>query len=144
VRTSPTFFVFALHASFAIEKLHRSGVLTEMTFRSTVPGYLHLETSKQVHGDNFETVLRDSETYSILGGWYLSPWSRSILEDNAIDGLILDTTWHVLRQYVTALIMAVYCKVGVPLGFSFGVAETVELYQQQYTSFAEVFAIDLR
>jgi hypothetical protein len=40
--------------------------------------------------------------------------------------------------------MAVYCDVGVRLGFSFGIAETVELYQQQYTTFAELFAIDLR
>jgi hypothetical protein len=107
-------------------------------------GYLHLVIGKQVHGDNFETVLRDGEKHSILGGWYLSPWSCSILEDNAIDGLIPHTTWHVLRQYVTALVMAVYCNVGVPVGFSFGVAETVELCQQQYTAFAELFAIDMR
>jgi hypothetical protein len=72
VGTSPTFFVFALHASFAIEKPHRSGVITEMTLRSTVPGYLHLEIRRQVHGDNFETVLRDGEKYPILGGWYHS------------------------------------------------------------------------
>jgi hypothetical protein len=57
----PTLFVFALHASFVIEKPHRSDVLTEMRFRSTVPKYLHLEIGKQVHGDNFETVLRDGE-----------------------------------------------------------------------------------
>jgi hypothetical protein len=97
-----------------------------------------------VHGANFETILRGGEKCSILGGWYLSPWSRSILEDNVIDGLILDTMWQVLRQSVTALVMAVYCNVGVPLGFSFGVAETVELYQQQYAAFAELFAIDTR
>jgi hypothetical protein len=97
-----------------------------------------------VHGDNFETVLSDDEKYSIMGGWYLSLWSRSILEDDAIDGLILDTMWHVLCQYVTALVMAIYCNVGVPLGFSFGVTETVKLDQQQYAAFAEFFAINLR
>jgi hypothetical protein len=57
-RRPPTFFVFALHASFAIENSHRSGVSTEITFQSTVPGYLQLEIGKQVHGDNSETVLR--------------------------------------------------------------------------------------
>jgi hypothetical protein len=40
--------------------------------------------------------------------------------------------------------MAVYGNVGVPLGFSFDVAETTELYQQQYIAFAELFAIGLR
>jgi hypothetical protein len=115
-----------------------------MIFPSTVPGYLHLEIGKQVHGDRFETVLRDGEKYSILGWWSLSPWSRLILEDKAIDQLILDTTWHALRQYVAALVLAVYGNVGVLLGFSFDVAETVELYRQQYIAFAELFAIDLR
>jgi hypothetical protein len=43
-----------------------------------------------------------------------------------------------------ALVMAVYCNVGIPLGFSFGVAETVELYQQQCPAFADLFVIDLR
>jgi hypothetical protein len=40
--------------------------------------------------------------------------------------------------------MAICSNVGVPLGFSIGVAENMELYQQQYTAFAELFAIDLR
>jgi hypothetical protein len=42
---------------------------------------------------------------------------------------MLDMTWHVLRQYVTAIIMAAYCNVSVPLGFVFGAAEVVELYE---------------
>jgi hypothetical protein len=41
---------------------------------------------------------------------------------NTIDGLMLDTTWHVLTQYVTSLLMLVYEKVAAPLGFAFGVS----------------------
>jgi hypothetical protein len=44
---------------------------------------------------------------------------------------------------VTAIIMAVYCNVGIPLAFAFGVAETKELYEQLYTAFTRLFGIDL-
>jgi hypothetical protein len=57
---------------------------------------------------------------------------------------MLDTTWRVLRQYVTAILMAVYRNVGIPHGFAFAVAETVELYQEHYTAFERLFTIDLR
>jgi hypothetical protein len=62
----------------------------------------------------------------------------------SIDGLMLDTTWHVLGQYVTSLLMAVYRNVAVPLGFAFGVAETVDLYNQHYGAFAQLFGIELQ
>jgi hypothetical protein len=62
----------------------------------------------------------------------------------SIDGLMLDTTWHVLRQYVTSLLMAVYRNVAVPLGFTFGVAETVDLYNQHYGAFAQLFGFELQ
>jgi hypothetical protein len=40
--------------------------------------------------------------------------------------------------------MAVYRNVAVPLGFAFGVAETVELYDQYYGAFAQLFCIELQ
>jgi hypothetical protein len=57
--------------------------------------------------------------------------------------MMLDTTWHVIRQDVTTIVMALYVNVGVPLGFAFGVAETMELYQQHDDAFTELFGIDL-
>jgi hypothetical protein len=39
--------------------------------------------------------------------------------------------------------MAVYCNVGVPLAFAFGVAETKGLYEQLYAEFMRLFQIDL-
>jgi hypothetical protein len=42
LRRPPTFFVFALHASFATDKRHQH-VLTEAAFLAAIPGYLHLD-----------------------------------------------------------------------------------------------------
>jgi hypothetical protein len=62
----------------------------------------------------------------------------------SIDGLMLDTTWHVLRQFVTSLLMAVYRNVAVPLGFAFGVAETVDVYDEHSGAFTQLFGIELQ
>jgi hypothetical protein len=118
-------------------------MVTQPAFCGGVPGYLHLEIGRMVRGDNFATLLREGEEYSILRGSYVSPWARSVLEDNEIDGLMLDTTWHVIRQYVTAILMAVFRNVGIPLAFAFGAAETLELYEPLYGLFVELFGIDL-
>jgi hypothetical protein len=142
-RGPPTLFIFALHDSFAAQRVPRALPIDERTFRGCVPGYLRLELGREVPGDCFEVVVRRDERYSILRGCYVSPWACSILRDNEIDGLMLDTTWHVLRQYVTAIVMAVYCNVGIPLAFAFGVAETKGLYEQLYAEFMRLFQIDL-
>jgi hypothetical protein len=47
------------------------------------------------------------------------------------------------RKYLTTIIMAVYRNVGVPLGFAFDTAESVELYEQHFGAFNHLFKIDL-
>jgi hypothetical protein len=39
--------------------------------------------------------------------------------------------------------MPVFRNAGIPLGFTFGVAETAELYEQHYAAFRELFDLDL-
>jgi hypothetical protein len=87
-------------------------------------------------------VHRVEEAFPILRGYYISPWSRSILQNNEIDGLMFDITWYVVRQYLTMIIMDIYCNVGIPLTFTFDVAETKELSEQLYMAFMKRFEID--
>jgi hypothetical protein len=61
-----------------------------------------------------------------------------------VDGLMLAKTWKVIRTYVTTVTMAVYRNVGLPLGFAFGAAETMEFYEQHFTAFNHLFGIYLR
>jgi hypothetical protein len=60
----------------------------------------------RIPSERFATVVRDGEEHSILRRYYVSPWVRSILQVNEIDGLMRDTTWHVLWRYVTAIIIS--------------------------------------
>jgi hypothetical protein len=138
-----TMFIFALETTFRKRLRHLRPCLCEATFCATVSGYLRLDLGTHLAQDSFETVDRNGERFSILRGLYISPWARAILADNEIDGLMLDTTWHIFRQYVTAILMAVFRNVGIPLGFAFGVAETAELYERHYAAFRELFGLDL-
>jgi hypothetical protein len=138
-QTARTGFTFALHHSLVIPRRSRI-VLSESTFLASIPGHFHLDIVLRVPGEPFEAVRHGDADYSLLRGWYMSPWAQL----NTINGLMLDTTWHVLREYVRSLLMAVYRNVAVPLGFTFGVAETVDLYDQHYGTFAQLFRIELQ
>ena len=89
-------------------------------------------------------TLEDTQ-HSIVSGIYISPFTESIMKDNKdiLDGLILDTTWHVLPYYVTSILMCSICNVGVPVAFCFGKGETASLYEYFFQSFAKYFGIEL-
>jgi hypothetical protein len=136
-------FIFVLHRCFTNPKRDRV-VMSECEFRAHISGCLHLDIGQWLWGDNeSERLIRSEDEFSILLGWYVSPWAQSILEKNSVDGLMLDTTWKVIHKYMTTIITAVYRNVGIPLEFAFGAAETVELYEQPFGAFNHLFGIDL-
>jgi hypothetical protein len=59
-----------------------------------------------------------------------------------VDELMFDMTWKVIRKYVTAIVMAVYRNVRIPLPFAFGLAEAIELYEQHDGAFMDLVGID--
>jgi hypothetical protein len=88
--------------------------MSEREFQAHIPGYLHLDIGQWLRGDDeFERPIRGEDEFSILRGWYVSTWAQPILERNSVDGLMLDTTWKVIRKYVTPIIMAVYRNMAV-------------------------------
>jgi hypothetical protein len=110
-------------------------------------GYLVLDLQQRRRGDD-KPAFMDPTTQtmgSITGGCYVHPWAASILRnpENHIDGLIMDTTWTVLRQFVTAIIVAVSHNTAIPLAFAFGPIECSELYEHFWTVFNEKFHINL-
>jgi hypothetical protein len=81
--------------------------------------------------------------YTVLSGVRLSALAAAALVNNEIDGLILDTTFNVIRQYHTAILLAIIHHVGLPLGFAFGLQESIDLYDHFYTTFRHKLGIDL-
>jgi hypothetical protein len=65
------------------------------------------------------------------------------MQQDEIDGLIMDTTVQFVRLSHAAVLMAVTRNVGIPLGVSFGPKESFEIYDRFYTLFDE-HGVDLR
>jgi hypothetical protein len=55
----------------------------------------------------------------------------------------MDTTWRVLRLYVTSILTVVIGNVGIPIAVSFGPVEDTALYETFYTTLMELFRFDL-
>jgi hypothetical protein len=96
--------------------------------------------------DKMQPFRIDETEFSIIGGCYIHRFASSILinrAQNKIAGLMMDTTWSVMSQYVTAFMVAVAYNTAIPLGFAFGPIETHNLYKNFYTMFKDRFQIDL-
>jgi hypothetical protein len=55
----------------------------------------------------------------------------------------MGTIWNVMGQYVTAMLMAVFYNIGIPLARAFVPGETRELCSIFSPSFLELFQVDL-
>lgn len=120
---------------------------TEQKFFEDNEGFIEFEISKKQYGDDKKTIHRSDGEYSILSGIYISPFAQSICSDSnsqLVHGLLMDTTWKTLPYYVTSILMASVCNVGIPLGFAFGPSEDSALYRSFYDKFEEVIGVDLR
>lgn len=116
-------------------------------FVSENQGYIKFIISEQADVDKgCFSIMRDDKKFSILGGIYISPFAESIfssINENIVDGLLMDATWKTIAGYVTSILMASICNVGIPVGFTFGPSESKELYELFYTEFASVINVDL-
>jgi hypothetical protein len=107
------------------------------------PGQLVLYLAVPQPDDNCHRVNHNDFEYSVLSGVWLNALPAAALVNNEIDGLILDTTFKVIRQYHTAILLAITHNVGLPLGFSFRLQESVDLYGHFYTTFRDERGINL-
>jgi hypothetical protein len=107
------------------------------------PGRLALYLAVPQPDDNRHQVNHNDFEYSVLSGVWLSALAAAALINSEIDGLLLDTTFKVIRQYHTAILLAIIHNVGLPLGFAFGPQESIDLYDYFYTTFRNELGIDL-
>jgi hypothetical protein len=111
-------------------------------------GHLTLEIQPLHRGDKLDKY-RDptsGEFYSIVGGCYVHRLAPSLLQShqrNKFKGLMLDTTWAIMQNYVTAILVAIAFNTAVPLAIAFGPIESFELYEKFYQVFKSKYNIDL-
>jgi hypothetical protein len=108
-----------------------------------LPGLLGLRLARPSVHDKLEPYTHNNTGYSILSGYWVSPLAESILRENEVDGLIMDTTFRVMRRYYTAILVAVRHNVGIPLAISFGPRESIEPYRMFYDVFDRGLHINL-
>jgi hypothetical protein len=93
----------------------------------SLPELLGLNLAPLSFGDYRKSYDHNATNYSVLSGYWVAPQARSILHNNEIDGLIMDTPFRVMRHYYTAILVAVSHNVGIPVAISFGPRESIEL-----------------
>lgn len=132
------------YTEFFVEKRKKKYENSQTKFMREVEGYLKFRITYNASKD-FDSIIIDENEVFVIDGVYISPYAKSILKDNAalVDGMMLDTTWKLMQNYVTSILVASVCNVSVPLGFSFGKAETKEQYQLLFSFFNSKLDIDL-
>jgi hypothetical protein len=79
----------------------------------------------------------------VLSGVWLSALGVATFANNELDGLILDTTFNVIRQYHPAILLAIIVNVRLPLVFSVALPESIELYDHFQITFRDEAWIDV-
>jgi hypothetical protein len=110
----------------------------------SLPRLLGLNRTLPSFGGCLESYDHNGTNYSVLSCYWVAPQVRSILLNNEIDGLMTDTSFRVMRQYYTAIPVAVNHNVGIPLAISFGPRESSELYDAFYQAFHREFGFKLK
>ena len=86
----------------------------------------------------------DKKEFHVLNGIYISNHAKSLLVNNdVVSVLLVDTTWKLMPNYVTSILMASVHNIGIPISFTFGIGETKSLYNLHINTFKEKFDIDL-
>ena len=68
---------------------------------------------------NYPKISYKSENWYIISGMYILPYAKSLVEDNQINGYLLDTTFLIMSYFDTSIIMASIFNTGMALGYSF-------------------------
>jgi hypothetical protein len=111
-----------------------------------IKGTLKLWVKQRWMNDQLEMIVHEGSSFSIVHGCWIHPNAPGILrqhEINKICCLMMDTTWSIMRQYVTAILIGISHNTAIPLAFSFGPVEDAEIYDTFLTAFRELFEINL-
>ena len=96
---------------------------------NTIKGYLLLNIIPvENNRKNLPKIEYNGILHYITSGVYLLPSCASILNENKLNGFLLDTTFRVLPYFTTSIIMGSKYNTGFALGYSFGPTEKSDYY----------------
>lgn len=93
-------------------------------------GFFNLLLTYKIFQLNLQSYCIGNLDYYIMSGIHIMNKARSLSNINQIqiDGLILDTTWMAIPQYVFSILNACFCNSSIPIAFAFGGGEIISLY----------------
>jgi hypothetical protein len=96
--------------------------------------------------DHFQVFTDAGVKYSINSCRWIHPLTASILREgntNCMTCMMLDTTWNIIHDYVTSILVAISRNIVIPLTFGFSSVEDFEIYNCFWTTFLDKFEINL-
>jgi hypothetical protein len=115
-------------------------------FQEKAGGALKLWIHPRWSRDHFQLFKDHNTKYSIIGGCWAHPLAAPILRNrelNRIACVMMDTTWSVMKDYVTAFLVGVSHNTAIPLAFAFGSIEDSNLYDCFFNFFYDKYQINL-
>jgi hypothetical protein len=101
-------------------------------FRTNGNGYRKLWLKRHWKRDHLDMLMREGIAHSIVSGCWIDSRASSILANgpgNRVSCRMIDTTWTILRRYVTAIFLAVSRSADISFAFAFGPIESAEFYE---------------
>ena len=114
------------------------------SLKKKVKSYFQLNVINITKRRRLTKFAHDKKEFHVLNGIYISNHAKSLLVNNdVVSVLLVDTTWKLMPNYVTSILMASVHNIGIPISFTFGIGETKSLYNLHINTFKEKFDIDL-
>jgi hypothetical protein len=125
---------------------HPSEGYNQSTFERKIGGFLKFWVKPRWQIDHLHAFNHEGVQMSIVSGCWVHPSAPSILQNasnNRITCLMADTTWAVMSDYVTAILVGISHNTAIPLAISFGPIEDSNIYEIFFNIFYGQFGVDL-
>lgn len=74
---------------------------------------------------------------------YIASFTSNAVMNIEVNGLILDTTWEILNNYVESLSTLIIQNMGMPIGLSFGPVEDFNIYNEFFHHFWNIYGYNI-
>lgn len=109
-------------------------------FKKINEGYLFLNLVENNNTKKkLDKMLVEDKEYFILGGTFITPLASSLVCEPRVSGIMLDTTWKLLQNYVCSIPTLIIQNVGVPIGFTFSLIEDSLIYLDFFRIFQNAY-----
>lgn len=101
---------------------------------------MHLElAANNSIGHVLDKIQIETQQLYILSATYLSSLAQNLVQYTHIKGIQMDTTWSILRNYVTSIPTLICQNVGIPIGLQISLHEDTSIYTDFFENFENCF-----